>query len=136
MSTLQETIKDCACEVYSELRGGYAEVVYEEAMAVEFGLRGINYEIERTTEVFYKNRKVGIHKLDFVVDGKVVVELKAAASLSKSHVAQLRSYLKTIGIPSGVLVNFPYPDKDAPDFQGVDRPSEDTNGTKDTNARS
>ena len=117
-TTLMETIREAAQEVYNELGAGYIESIYEEAMAVELRKRNIKYEIERTTEVFYKNEKVGEHKLDFVVDDQVVVELKAGASLSKSHKAQLLSYMKTCKIGHGLLINFPYPeDESGPDIQ-------------------
>ena len=111
---LVEEISAAATEVYSALKAGYAETIYEEAMAVELEERGLSYELERTTEVRYKGHKVGTHRLDLVVKGLVVVELKAATSLSKSHKAQLASYLRTIGLEVGVLVNFPYPEADQP----------------------
>lgn len=114
------TIREAAQEVYEILGAGYIEAIYEEAMAVELRKRNIGYEIERTTEVFYKGEKVGEHKLDFVVDDKLVVELKAGASIAKSHIAQLGSYMKTLGIPHGLLINFPYPGKDAPDVHPVE----------------
>ncbi len=118
-TTLMDTIQEAAQEVYTELGAGYIESIYEEAMAVELRKRDIAYEIERTTEVFYKGAKVGEHKLDFVVADQVVVELKAGASISKSHIAQLGSYMKTLRIPHGLLINFPYPGKDAPDVHPV-----------------
>ena len=111
---LVDELSAAAAEVYSALKAGYAETIYEEAMAVELKERGLKYELERTTEVSYKGHKVGTHRLDLVVEGKVVVELKAATSLSKSHKAQLASYLRTIGLDTGVLVNFPYPEADEP----------------------
>lgn len=109
-------LREAACEVYSTLRAGYAETVYEEAMAVEFRLRGIAYELQRSTEIFYKDEKVGSHRLDFIVEDSIVVELKAGTALAKSHVEQLRSYMRTVGMPAGILVNFPYPEKEKPDF--------------------
>ena len=111
---LVEEISAAAIEVYSTLNAGYAETIYEEAMAVELKERGLKYELERTTEVRYKGHKVGTHRLDLVVEGQVVVELKAATSLSKSNKAQLASYLRTIGLGTGLLVNFPYPEADEP----------------------
>lgn len=107
MSELVNTIQEAANEVYSHLKAGYNETVYEEAMAVEFRLREIPYEIERTTEVFYKDVKVGTHKLDFVVDDSVVVELKAGTSITKSHIAQISSYLNTAGDRDWDAYKFP-----------------------------
>jgi len=116
---LMAAIEKAAKEVYDVLGPGYIETIYEEAMAVELRRNSIPYEIERTTEVFYKDEKVGEHKLDFVVGDKVVVELKAGTSIGKSHIAQLGSYMKTLGIPHGLLINFPYPGKDVPDVHSV-----------------
>jgi GxxExxY protein len=116
---LIEKMKRAASEVYRVLGAGYAEEIYEEAMAVEFRRGRLKYEVERNTEVFYKGEKVGVHRLDFIVEGKLVVELKAATSISKSHIAQLTSYLKTLGMKKGMLINFPYPEKDEPEMQVV-----------------
>ena len=116
---LIEEIKKFAIEIYRELGAGYEEAIYEEAMAIELRNKNIPYEIERNTEVFYKGTKVGINRLDFIVDGKLVVELKAQNSITKSHEGQTRSYLKSMNLRKGLIVNFPYPDKDEPDFQKI-----------------
>lgn len=116
---LIEKVKSIARDVYGVLGAGYSESVYEEAMAVEFRQNEIAYDVQKTTEVFYKGHKVGTHQLDFIVESVSVVELKAGTSISKSHIAQLQSYLKTLGLSRGVVVNFPYPDKDCPDFEIV-----------------
>jgi len=80
ISQLINIIKESACDIYKELGGGYNEVVYEESMALELRERGINYDVEKNTEIFYKGVKVGIHRLDFIVERKLVVELKAQPS--------------------------------------------------------
>ena len=80
---LVEHVKDAAVEVYRTLGDGRIESVYEQAMAVEFRQRGIPYQMEVYTEVFYKGERVGTAALDFVVDGRLVVELKALGSLGK-----------------------------------------------------
>jgi len=112
-------IKDASCAIYKELGAGYNETVYEEALAVEFRTRKIKYDVEKNTEIFYKGIKVGIHRLDFIVEKKLVVELKAQQNLTLSHVGQTRSYLKTLNLTNGILVNFPYPDKPKPVFKQV-----------------
>jgi len=112
-------IKDASCAIYKELGAGYNETVYEEALAVEFRARKIKYDVEKNTEIFYKGIKVGIHRLDFIVEKKLVVELKAQPNLTLSHVGQTRSYLKTLNLTNGILVNFPYPDKAKPVFKQV-----------------
>ena len=114
---LKNLVKDASNQIYKELGAGYNETVYEEALAVEFRLRKIPYEVERNTEIFYKGAKVGIHRLDFILDGQLVVELKAWASITSSHVGQTTAYLKTLKLHHALLINFPYPDKEAPDFK-------------------
>ena len=112
-------VKEASCNIYKELGAGYNETVYEEAMAVEFRERKIKYNVEANAEIFYKGIKVGIHRLDFIVEKKLVVELKAQSNLTSSHVGQTRSYLKTLNLPNGILVNFPYPDQPQPVFKQV-----------------
>ena len=113
-------VKKCATEVYKILGAGYNEEVYEEAMGVEFRRQKISFELERNSEIFYKEEKVGIHRLDFLVEAKLVVELKAAATLSKSNIVQLSSYLRTLKLSHGLLINFPYPQEDEPEFQVIE----------------
>jgi len=116
---LIQEVKNSAIEVYRELGAGYNEEIYEEAIAVEFRQRRIPYEVERNTEIFYKGSKVGIHRLDFILERKLVVELKAQAGLTKSHIGQTRAYLNTLKKTDAILVNFPYPERDEPDFMEV-----------------
>lgn len=116
---LIEFVKIAAGEIYKELGAGYNESVYEEAMAVEFRNHRIEYDVEKNTEIFYKGIKVGVHRLDFILEDKLVVELKAQSSITASHEGQTRSYLKTLNLTDGILVNFPYPDKSQPDFQEI-----------------
>ena len=113
-------LKKIATEVYKILGAGYNETVYEEAMAYELRKAKIDYEIEFNTEIMYKDEKVGIHKLDFIIERKFVVELKAGSAISKSHISQTMSYLRTLGLKKGLLINFPYPDADEPDFEEVE----------------
>ncbi len=122
MSQIQQLlniVKEASCAIYKDLGAGYNETVYEEALAVEFRARKIKYDVQKNTEIFYKGIKVGIHRLDFVVESKLVVELKAQPHLTPSHVGQTRSYLKTLKLTNGILVNFPYPDKTKPVFKQV-----------------
>lgn len=109
---LTEQAIESANEVYKFLGGGYEETIYEEAVAVEFRKRNIKYEVEKYTEVFYKGEKVGTHRLDFIIENKLVVELKSQANITKTHIAQTICYLKTLGLKMGLLINFPYSEKD------------------------
>lgn len=119
IKTLINFVKIAACDVYKELHAGYNESIYEESMAVEFRARDVKYDVEKNTEIFYKGVKVGLHRLDFILEDKLVVELKAQSSITPSHEGQTRSYLKTLGLTDGIIVNFPYPDKPEPDFKEI-----------------
>ena len=95
-----------ALEVHRVLGPGFLETVYEEAMAVEFGLRGIPFERQKPINVSYKGHPIGEGRLDFFVQDSVIVELKAAEKLLPIHQAQLMSYLKAAGCRLGLLINF------------------------------
>ena len=119
VESLIQEIKSSAIEIYKELGAGYNEEIYEEAMSIELRQKKIPYEVERNTEIFYKGNKVGIHRLDFILDEKLVVELKAQSSITKSHIGQTRAYLKTLNLTEGLIINFPYPDADEPNFMEI-----------------
>ena len=116
---MQATIESIAKKVYDELGGGYLESVYQQAMAIEFRELGIAYEVEHTREVFYRGQRVGEHKLDFLVLGDLVVELKSVDKVQKAHRAQLRAYLRNMGKQSGLLINFPN-EGDEPEIEPVE----------------
>ena len=113
-------IKKFAIEVYKILGAGYNERVYEEALGIEMRKAKVDYDIELNTEIMYKGEKVGTHLLDFIVERKFVIELKAGTAIQKSHKSQLSAYLRTLGLKKGLLINFPYPDKDEPEFEEVE----------------
>jgi GxxExxY protein len=93
-------------EVHKELGPGFLESVYYKALVEEFSGRGMKVEAQKTIDLTYKDKKIGVHRLDLVVDDKVVVELKTVERFSIHHKAQLTSYLKASGYNLGILVNF------------------------------
>ena len=93
-------------EVHKELGPGFVESVYEKALIEEFAKKAIKVETQRVIDVTYKDKKVGVHRLDMVIEGKVVVELKTVERFSTYHTAQMLSYLKASGHKLGILVNF------------------------------
>ena len=103
---LTKEIIGVAMEVHSQLGSGFLESVYEEAMVVEFGLRAINCERQKTLDVFYKERKVKQFICDFLVNGEVLVELKAIKTLTDVEMAQVLNYLRATGLRLGLLFNF------------------------------
>ncbi|MFA5028240.1 MAG: GxxExxY protein [Candidatus Methylomirabilota bacterium] len=103
---LARAVIDAAIEVHRTLGPGYLESVYEEACAIEFSLRKIPFERQRPIFVEYKGHPVGEGRADMVVDGMLVVELKAVEALAPIHKAQVISYLKASGFSLGLLINF------------------------------
>jgi len=116
---LVEQVRKASDEVYKALGAGYNESIYEEALSIELRQRKIPYEVERNTEIFYKGEKVGLHRLDFILDGKLVVELKAQMGITPSHIGQTKAYLNTLGLRNAVVVNFPYPDRKKPQIKCI-----------------
>lgn len=116
---LQDHIIDAANKVHAELGAGYEESVYEEAMAVELRSRKINYEVQHNVEIFYQGFKVGLNRLDFIVEKQMVVELKAQQMITKSHDAQTKAYLKTLGLKDALIINFPYPETKEPQINAI-----------------
>ena len=98
-----------AIEVHRVLGPGFLESVYEEALCVELELRGIPYSRQHVVAVNYKGRAVGEGRLDLLVGGELVVEIKAVDALAPIHSAQDISYLKATGHELGLLMNFNVP---------------------------
>jgi GxxExxY protein len=85
---------------------GFLESVYEEALAVELGLRGLAFKRQVPIALQYKGTPIGQGRLDFLVAERLVVELKASEGLLPVHLAQVLSYLKATGQTLGLLINF------------------------------
>jgi GxxExxY protein len=101
-----ETIIGCAFEVLNELGHGLLEKPYENALVVEFGLRGIPCEQQRRYDVLYKAVKVGEYVPDLIVFGGVVVDAKVIDSITDHELGQMLNYLKITGHPVGLILNF------------------------------
>jgi GxxExxY protein len=96
-------------EVHNTLGPGFMESVYEEALAFELELRGIPFERQNVVTVHYKQRVVGTHRLDLVVDGNILLELKAVSALADVFKQQTLSYLRATGLKLAILINFGTP---------------------------
>ena len=103
---ITDAIIAAAIAVHRELGPGYLESIYEQALAVEFALRGIAFIRQKPIPLFYRDHQIGEHRLDFLVEGKIVVELKAVSELEDIHFAIGRSYLKATNLQDGLLLNF------------------------------
>jgi len=103
---ITEQIIAAAIRVHRARGPGFLESIYEEAFAVEFALSGIQFVRQYPVPLFYRDHQIGEHRLDFLVEGKIVVELKAVSRLEDIHFAIGRSYLKATGLEDGLLFNF------------------------------
>ena len=103
---LTEKIIGAAFNVSNTLGAGFLEKVYENALVVELTRSSISVEQQKTYQVAYEGTVVGNYVADLVVDGRVIVEVKAAKQLDAVHDAQLLNYLKATGIRVGLLLNF------------------------------
>lgn len=106
LNRITERIIGCALEVHRALGPGLLEEVYESALAVEFELAGLGFERQKQIPVIYRSRQIGLHRLDLVVEDRVVVELKAVERMDAVFQAQVLSYLKVGGYRLGLLINF------------------------------
>ena len=103
---LTERIIAAAIRVHKELGPGFLEAMYEEALAIELTWKELSFERQKLLPVFYHEHLVGEHRLDFVLEGKVIVELKAISALEDIHFAIVRSYLKAANLNDALLLNF------------------------------
>lgn len=107
--SLTEKIIGAAIEVHRILGPGLLESIYEEALCVELELREILCQRQVEVDVHYKGRTIKGQRVDLLVGGQVVVELKAVSNLPDVATAQVLSYLKATGLKRGLLVNFSAP---------------------------
>ena len=98
-----------AIEVHKQLGPGFIESIYENALAVVLQYRGIHFQRQVNVPVFYRGVEVGLHRLDLLSGGKVVVELKAAKGITDTHFVFVRSYLRAAGKDHGLILNFAKP---------------------------
>ncbi len=105
-SDLSGRIIGAAIRVHETLGPEFLESVYEEALCIELGEQGIKFQRQLPRVILYRDRAVGEHRLDLLVEKQVVVELKAIAAFDPIHFATVRSYLKVTNCELGLLLNF------------------------------
>ena len=96
----------CAVTVHSELGNGFQELIYQKALEVEFIECNIIYSREHEMPIFYRGKEIGKRRVDFLVEGKISVELKALIKLEPVHLAQAKNYLEAYNLATGLLINF------------------------------
>lgn len=103
---LSNKVIGAAIEVHKYLGPGFMESVYEQSLKIELTKRSINFEAQKQILVTYEDQIVGTHILDLLVEGCLVIELKAVNALADIHFAQVRSYLRAANANVGLLLNF------------------------------
>lgn len=103
---LTQKIIGAAIEVHRTLGPGLLESIYEEALCHEFDLRRIRYQRQVEIEVIYKDKVIKGQRLDILVEGEAIVEIKSLSKLPEVSTAQTLSYLKATGLKRGLLINF------------------------------
>jgi GxxExxY protein len=96
----------CAMTVHNTLGPGFQELVYQKCLAIELEKAGISFVREQPQEIYYDGVKVGTRRADFVIENKVVVEIKAVVKLEDVHLAQAKNYVVAYDFPNGLLINF------------------------------
>jgi GxxExxY protein len=106
LSNLTEKIIGAAFQVHNRLGQGFQEKVYENALVEELRTNGLRVEQQKPLTVMYGGKPVGDFIADLLIEGSVLVELKANKTIDRSHENQLLNYLKSSGIEVGLLINF------------------------------
>ena len=96
----------CAMKVHSTLGNGFQEVIYQRALVIEMKKQGLSFAREMEMEIFYDGRRIGTRRVDFFVEDKIMVELKAVIKLEDVHLAQAMNYCQAYNLPIGLLINF------------------------------
>src|SRR5690554_3892266 len=106
LDELTYNINGCAMKVHNTLGNGFQEVIYQRCLAIELERAGLEFEREKEHDIFYDGIRVGRRRADFVVEDKVIVELKALVNLEDVHLAQAKNYVVAYDKPIGLLINF------------------------------
>jgi GxxExxY protein len=116
-SEITERIIQAVIKVHQVLGPGFLERVYHNAISLELHRQGLTAESEKEVTIYYEGEVVGCHRLDLVVEDRVIIELKTVEELAGIHYAQLRSYLRATKMKVGLLVNLA---KEKADFRRVE----------------
>ncbi len=93
-------------KVHSTLGNGFQEVIYQRALAIEMSKHELNFQREMEMTIYYESEDIGTRRVDFFVEDKIMVELKALIKLEEVHLAQAINYFQAFNLPIGLLINF------------------------------
>jgi len=103
---LTHKIIGCAMEVHKFLGNGFQEKIYQRALAIELQYSGIQFKREKVMDIQYRGRHIGTRRVDFFVENKIMVEIKAVIQLEDVHLAQAMNYVEAYNMEIGLLINF------------------------------
>ena len=103
---LTRKIIGCAMEVHKRIGNGFQEVIYQRALEIEMNMNRLNFAREMEMPIFYREQNIGSRRVDFFVENKIMVELKAIVKLEDVHLAQAINYLEAYKMEIGLLINF------------------------------
>lgn len=105
-SDISGKVIGCAQRVHRCLGNGFQEVIYQRALKIEFDKANLIYEREKEMDIYYEEIAIGNRRVDFLVDGDVMVELKALVKIEDVNIAQLINYIEAYNVKIGLLINF------------------------------
>jgi GxxExxY protein len=105
-SDIREKIIGCVLRVHQRMRSGYPELIYHRCLKIEFGRNALCFLGEIELPIFYDEIQVGKRRVDFFVESKVIIEIKAISELTDAHLAQALNYLGVLNLEVGLLINF------------------------------
>ncbi len=105
-AALTRIIIGCSMKVHTTLGNGFQEFIYQRALELEFSSQKVVHEREYEMPIYYLGEKIGSRRVDFLVEGRICVELKALIALEPVHLAQAKNYLEAYNLQTGLLINF------------------------------
>ena len=103
---ITEKIIGSSMRVHAALGNGFQEVIYQRALEIEMEDAGLKFSRELSMPIYFKGRNIGERRVDFFVEEKIMVELKAIIQLENVHLAQAKNYLEAYNMEVGLLINF------------------------------
>lgn len=105
-SDITGKIIGCAMKVHSTIGCGFQELIYQRCLEIEMSKQGLHFSREHSMDIYYDGLLVGTRRVDFFVEGKIMVEIKAITKLEDVQFAQALNYLEAYGVEIGLLLNF------------------------------
>ncbi len=105
-SEITAKVIGCAMKVHQKMRNGYQELIYHRCLIIELDKQGIKFLQEMELPIFYDGIQVGKRRVDFLIENKVVVEIKAVTELTDTYLSQALNYLESLNLEIGLLINF------------------------------